>query len=385
MTYAGGDGVALARSIARTSRPAGSNAEAQARAACVSLLESRGFDVAEHPFEYSTLPGRFATPYAGGYVALFSFAGAAAAVAQWWAVGQTLAAVAFLSLVALAVSWAGARWGTRRARSGRRPGVNLVARRGVPNIWLVAHLDTKGQPVSLVVRAAGVVVIAVGWLVTLAGWIVFALGSAAGRAGVVGGLILAGLGAMPLAACFVTDRGTGALDNASGVATIFETVERLSPDVPIGVLVTTAEELALAGARAWAADRPPAIAINCDGVDDEGEIACILSRDPGGRLRRAIERSTGVTGVRARVRRSSPGVLFDSVALAEAGWQTMTVARGTLRSLARVHTAGDTLAAWSGSGVAETAGFVASVVSSIVDGDDGDHPAAREEQQWSRT
>jgi hypothetical protein len=87
------------------------------------------------------------------------------------------------------------------------------------------------------------------------------------------------------------------------------------------------------------------------------------------------------------VRRWLPGVLFDSVALADAGWDTMTVTRGTLHSLARVHTAGDTLAAWQGTGVAGMAAFLAATAGAIVatrdeaqqQAEHGDHPAGREE------
>jgi len=381
MTSAGGNGIALARSIARTSRPAGSPAETNARVECWTFLHDRGFDVVEQLFEYSTWLGRWGTPRAG--VALALVALALATSVRW----PSLGALWFLWIALLvAAVTAGEIWLARRgSRRMPRGGVNLVGRRGVPAVWLVAHLDTKGQPVSLFVRAGGVILVAVGWLVTLGGWIVYALGDTGGQTIVFGGLILAFLGALPLMACFVTDRGTGALDNASGIATIFEAVDLLPPDVPIGVLVTTAEELALAGARAWADEVPPAVAINCDGVDDEGEIVCIVSRDPRGRLTRAIEQVRDHADVGVRVRRTLPGVLFDSVALADAGWAAMTVARGTLRSLARVHTAADTLAAWKGSGVAGTAAFVAAVAGAIVGRDDGDHPAEREEQQWSRT
>jgi hypothetical protein len=48
----------------------------------------------------------------------------------------------------------------------RRRGVNIEATRGAssPQLWLVAHLDSKSQPVPMLVRVAGVIVLAVGLL-----------------------------------------------------------------------------------------------------------------------------------------------------------------------------------------------------------------------------
>lgn len=379
----GSAGVALARSIARTGRPAGSEAERRARARCASHLESRGFDVAEHSFDYSAFPGEWGTAGVGTCLALAALGGAAQVVSRARGTAETMALSATLSLIAAACGWWIGRWGTRSLRVRRCQGVNLVGRRGVPGVWLVAHLDTKGQPVSLAMRACGVVLVAFGWLVTLGGWIVYTVGGPSAHPVIVTGLVAAGIGALPLAGSVVLDRGTGALDNASGIATIFETVDLLPAGVPVGIVLTTAEELGLAGARAWGAGEPPGLALNCDGVDDEGEIVCVVGRDRSGRLTRAINGACERTGTRVHRRRALPGVLFDSVALADAGWDTMTVARGTLRSLARVHTAGDTLAAWKGGGVADVAAFLAAVAGAVVAEQHavqhGDHPARREE------
>src|SRR6186997_2902451 len=51
--------------IAAAPRPAGSQAEADARRYCCGALTSLGFSVTEEPFEYSALPGRFGTPAVG--------------------------------------------------------------------------------------------------------------------------------------------------------------------------------------------------------------------------------------------------------------------------------------------------------------------------------
>lgn len=49
----------------------------------------------------------------------------------------------------------------------RTTGVNLAASRGLaePTVWLVAHLDSKSQPVPSVARMAGVVMLAVALVV----------------------------------------------------------------------------------------------------------------------------------------------------------------------------------------------------------------------------
>lgn len=372
----GADGLALASAIAAAPRPAGSAAEASARALLAERLAALGFTVTERPFEYSELPGRWGTPIVGAWLALAAFGGAVAVLLR--GDGRSVAIALAATVLAGGAGWWLERWGTRSLRVCRRSGTNLEARRGVPAVWLVAHLDSKSQPVSLALRAGGVVVCALGWLVALVAWGVARMDGAPPGGFVVLGLLVAGIGALPLAGSLVGSNGTGALDNCSGVVAIFEAVTCLPPDAQVGVLVTTAEELALAGARAWGDTMPAGCAINCDGIDDAGEIVCLVARDRSGELRRAIGLACA-REVRYRTRRSLPGVLFDSVALADAGWDVMTVTRGRLSSLGRVHTSRDTLALWTGRGVPETATFVAGVAGAMIAKQGNDHPAEREE------
>jgi hypothetical protein len=56
-----------------------------------------------------------------------------------------------------------------------------------------------------------------------------------------------------------------------------------------------------------------------------------------------------------RVMRLIPGILTDSVALADAGWQAVTLSRGDLRTLQRIHTKRDSLAEMRGTGIAAAA------------------------------
>src|SRR5690606_294120 len=132
----------------------------------------------------------------------------------------------------------------------------------------------------------------------------------------------------------------------------------LPADRPCGVCLTSAEELGLAGARAWVARRSSAEArpvLNVDGVDDRGEISAMWSgRRPGtllGRLAEAGER----IGVRCRARRLIPGILTDSVAVSDAGWPAVTLSRGTIGTLLRIHSASDRPDRLTGEGIAKTA------------------------------
>jgi hypothetical protein len=250
--------------------------------------------------------------------------------------------VAGVALIAAAGHWL-ARYGILALPIMRRRGVNLEARRAEeePHVWLVAHLDSKSQPVSLVVRAAGVVLLIASWFAA----VVAAVSDLPNRAWftILGA---AALGILPLLASVVGNGSDGAVDNAAGVATVLATAAALPPDAPVGVLITDAEELGLAGARAWCADREPSIAINCDGVDDTGRLTVMWTRPRARRLEQAFESLDGL-----RVIPLVPGVLADSLAFSDAGWEAVTLSRGTLRTLQRIHTRRDNLEHLRGSGI----------------------------------
>jgi hypothetical protein len=292
--------------------------------------------------------------------------------------GRAGAALALLG-GALAVggaigAWA-ARHGVLRAPALRRQGINLVATRGdaTPTVWLVAHLDSKSQPVPIGVRAGGIVATSVAWIATLVLAALQQWGGVGSSAlwpwiGVFG--VLAGV---PVAASIVTARSPGALDDASGVATVLLAAEALRdrPASP-GVLLTSAEELGLAGARAWTAQRraagaPPGIALNVDGVDDVGALTAMTGAQAPPRIVAALLAAAQADGVALDVRRLVPGILVDAVALADAGWATLTLSRGTWGTLARIHTSHDTLDRLDGTGIAEAARVLAGAAQALVD------------------
>jgi hypothetical protein len=80
-----------------------------------------------------------------------------------------------------------------------------------------------------------------------------------------------------------------------------------------------------------------------------------------------LEQAASDHGEAMRVLRLIPGILTDSVALAAAGWQTVTLSRGTVRTLARIHTPRDSLAAMDGRGIAGAARVLAHAAETLTE------------------
>jgi peptidase M28-like protein len=356
VTKAGGS-PHLAR-LAASPRPTGGAAIAAARAYCAIELHRLGFVVREESFEYSAFAGRFGAPSFGILLPIAATlavvaANSAAPDVPWFAIGVVLIAIA--AAIALAR-------GVLDAPIMRRSGVNIEATRGPSptRLWLVAHLDSKSQPVPMLVRVAGVVVLALG----LIGVAISLLARSSG----VAALVVTWIGGVPLMLSVVGQRSAGALDNASGVAAVLGAAEALSPALPIGVLITDAEELSLAGARAWARsqDSGPGVALNCDSVDDEGELTAMFTRRRPIHLLATLAEASAAFHEPLRVRRLLPGILTDSVALADAGWETLTLSRGTLRTLLRIHTSRDNLSSMRGTGIEGAARVLARTAARLV-------------------
>ena len=259
--------------------------------------------------------------------------------AEWF--GQLTAAV----VIALAY-WLGSAGATREPWF-RETGVNLEATRGRPRAWLVAHIDSKSQPIPTAVRSLGVILVVAG----LAGqflvswptmWFAYWLG-------IAGGLILLVAG--------VGSNSSGAADNASGVAAVLEAAALIPRSRHYGVLITDAEELALAGARAWIHQREEkGAAVNCDTVDDDGPVTVIDYR---------TLRSETIGEARVISHARLPGVLTDSNAFRAAGWPTVTLSRGTIRTLGRIHTRRDSLDHLRGTGIPDVAKALARLIEEL--------------------
>jgi hypothetical protein len=339
--------------IAAAPRPAGSAAEATTREYCAAVLRSAGLDVRHRAFEYSTFPGRWGTPLAGTLASLLFLA-----AGHLGAHGRPRDALVLLLTVAAMIGvggwWLG-RWGVLDLPIGRVRGNNLTATRGRPALWLVAHLDSKSQPIPIGVRAIAIMASIAIWIAAVALSLAQILESTPTWAWIA--ITVAGvIAALPVASSFVGARSLGALDNASGAATVLHVLELLPRDIEIGVLLTSAEELGLAGARAWAHEAEPAMAINVDGIDDSGELRLIYS----GRVpRRLLERLGAGWPSPTRL---VPGVLMDGVALSDAGWEVLNVSKGSWRTVSRIHTPRDDLAHLEGTGILEVAAILAGAI-----------------------
>ena len=349
----------LLTALASAPRPTGGARVTALRARCALELRALGYDTREMPFGYSALPGRYGTPAVSALgMAVVAIAG------HWGARGSTLfpLGVTIAGIIGLGLlgRWL-ARDGVMGAPWMRAEGVNLEATRpGQPvRVWLCAHLDSKSQPVPTLLRSAGIALQTLGSLATLGLAAAAAFGASAPFAVWVGAVMVTLAGAIPVVSSVVGPHSPGALDNASGVVAVLAAARRLTDVEGVGIVITDAEELGMAGAHAWAAARAGAVVLNCDGVDDRGTARVM---HPAKRPRAILD---AVRGVRASpapdVRRLPLGVLTDSVAIARRGGTSVTFSRGDWSSLARVHGANDSLERLRGTGIPGMAALMAEV------------------------
>ena len=133
---------------------------------------------------------------------------------------------------------------------------------------------------------------------------------------------------------------------------------------PLGVILTSAEELGLAGAKAWAASaalsgNTPGLVINCDTLDGEGTMRCVVHRSEDATVARELVTLARSEGFSAKITRHTPGIMVDSAAFAARGIPAVTLSRVTSGTLARIHTPRDTADRLNGQG-AELAAAVMS-------------------------
>jgi hypothetical protein len=108
------------------------------------------------------------------------------------------------------------------------------------------------------------------------------------------------------------------------------------------------------------------VALNCDSIDDGGPLTAMFTRRRPSRLLSTLAEASAASKETLRIRRLLPGILTDSVALADAGWETLTLSRGTLRTLLRIHTSRDNLQSMRGVGIAGAARVLARTASRLV-------------------
>jgi hypothetical protein len=353
----------MVRALSRTPRPAGGEAETAAREYCAQRLRAAGFDVHEEPFEYSSFVGRWGTPIAG--VVALAILLTASSLARRENGSLALELLALGAVVLSVVGAAMARRGVLAFPAGRCRGVNLIATRGTsdPTLWLMAHLDSKSQPVPILVRAAGITLVGIVWMVAMVLVTVQVLTGRDGGAGWGVLNVFAIIGAIPVIATTVGSRSAGALDNATGVATVLAAAEDAAA-TDVAICLTSGEELGLAGARAWARTqgRGAAVAVNCDTVDDRGATTCMYNGLRPDVLVASVIAAGARAGSQGRAHRLLPGVLTDGVALRDAGWPVVTLSKGGVRTLARIHTSRDRADDLTGSGMDELARLLVELI-----------------------
>jgi hypothetical protein len=352
--------VAFLRELAACPRFTGSPALERARARCAENLSSLGYTVTPRPFTFSSLPARFGMPVIGGLTMLF--VGGAWELASHAHTAPALGTLVGGGIVTVAI----ARWlsgpDALNLAGGTVRGVNLEAtmNHATPHVWLVAHLDSKSQPLPLGLRALAIAIVIAAWCAGIV--LGFGLVFGVHRASMSIPFMLAILGGAPLLLASIGGDSPGAVDNASGVAAVIGAARELVDRVDVGILITDAEEAGLAGAHVWVRGRAAGIALNCDTVDDSGTMRALWSGARPEASCAAVTRAALALGQDCRMQTLPRGILTDGIAFQRAGWDCLTISRATWRTLGRIHTGRDSLDHLEGRGLAgATSLLVASV------------------------
>ena len=348
------DYAALLRQIA-VPRLAGSTQQALLLPLLEAQLAARGLVVERRPCVVSPASIEVAG-WLGLMVALMA---AAATVFPLSSPSPARAANAVLFLSALALLFVA----TPPLRAGivrdARPvgGINLVARLpgDQPRIWLTAHYDSKGQLLSMAARLTAVVLAMAGWLCLVALAVLHRAGAAAAPSVWLAAALPAGLGGVGLLLCRWLRTSPGAVDNATGIVTIFRILDALPSPAGVGVILPDGEEYGLAGARVLAREAPElfrdAAVINFDGIDDAGPTIALVHR-PG-------PVAEAVAGALAARRARWLPVLVDGIVFGRVARECVTIMRGGLGTMRVVHTPRDTADRLTLEGVAAVAAGVA--------------------------
>ena len=324
----------------------GSPALPHIEARLVERLEGWGFEVSLAPFQVTAASLEAVSVFGAGIgvIGFGAFPLLVLPLAGWSVALLILSAVATVVVFAVGIA-------TGRLPSRLKPveARNLEARRGQPALWLVAHSDSKGQGLSLLGRVAAVVALAVGvlglavaLLLRLDGPVSVVVAALVCAPVAVSGGLLSRSGAR--------DTSPGAVDNAMGIVAVLVAAEALRDRLDVGVLITGAEEYAMAGARVWAATAGTTVPfVNVDGIDARGRYHLAPHRAVGSRHTDRVERQVA-HGIRAELERRGgsvrvapfpPGVLVDGRVLARFGQPGVTLSRGDAATLHIVHTRRD--------------------------------------------
>ncbi len=209
------------------------------------------------------------------------------------------------------------------------------------HLYLMAHYDSKSQPLPITVRAVLFMVL----FGSIFGFILFT-GLASFFSFLTPGVFLMGLAVMgsglPHLCNVVGNKSPGAIDNASAVGLVLHLAEVLAntPELCSGLrityLLTSAEEVCLLGASAHVMRRREAfktatadrklLFLNFDGVGIKGRLAYDGrgGKTPRGELVRLTEEAAQATGIHVTPFRLL-GALFDHIPFARRNLDAMTL------------------------------------------------------------
>jgi hypothetical protein len=356
------DAATVLREIAKP-RLTGSAGAAETGAIIRAHFEALGYHVQERLFTFNPWIGRLGLTVFGVIYLIGTFA-----AAIFLYNNNAIAAIVLLAVVLLLA--AGLLFFAGRAMDrfpfAQQQGSNFfITREGKrPRYIVMAHRDSKSQPVPLSFRGPAIALALLVWILLLAaaafhaaqplpGKLIIGLGVAAFIAGVI------------LIFCWVENRSPGALDNASGVTAAIGIAERERDEGDVAFLITDAEELGLAGARAAARSLPPVFGvINMDGLDDEGtfyimeRFGVIRKKGLAPHIAAALLQEAEAMNEPADRRDIPFGIPVDHIPIVNAGTPALTIMRGSLRSLRRVHRPNDDLEHLNGTGIQRTVELV---------------------------
>jgi hypothetical protein len=346
-------------------RLVGSPGEARAIRYIADRLRRCGLAVTQEPFGFSTRPWsvlRTALVLSG----LMSLTAA-------WGVGPRPLTACLLSALPLLLGLCSGPLtlrllsGAVRDRGPEGGGLgrscNLVARRPSdpgrdgPLVILMAHYDSKGQGMSLVLRILLFLSFAVGGIGLFLRAVWTANVTASGIDPLSAGFgLLSALSALAMAPMKADNRSPGAVDNASGVGVLLGLAEAVGgdpkclPGVEVLFVATGAEEVGLQGAFAFLKRHAEELSarrvcvLNFDGPGVAGQVYAssktgLRPRSPC--LLRLIREAGAAEGVRVRSPAFVIGAMADHFPFAGAG-----IAAATLASFGRdslmIHTPCDT-------------------------------------------
>lgn len=347
-------------------RLVGSPGEARAARYIADQFRRSGLVVTEEPFGFSARPWSVLR-FALGLSAVTSPIAA-------WAVGRHPLLACLLSALPVTLGLfsspltlrllSGAVRDDAEGGDGLGRSLNLMARRPSgaagdgPLVVLMAHYDSKGQGMSLVLRILLSLTFAVGGIGLLlrAVWTATATMSGIDPPSAGFGLLSA-LSALAMVPMRADNRSPGAVDNASGVGVLLGLAEAIGgdpgcfPGVEVLFVATGAEEVGLQGAFAFLKRHAEELktgrqvyALNFDGPGVAGKVYAsaktgLRSRSP--RLLEFIREAGAAEGVRVHSPAFVIGAMADHFPFVGAGVEAVTLASFGRGSLG-IHTPRDT-------------------------------------------